>query len=71
MGRAVEEKNGAKATIPLTLTRASVIAHKKLLHSISFPCGIGLSLLLGSIGCGKIRFFESAQLYRLLINPLL
>ena len=33
MGNAVEEKNGAKATIPLTLTRASVMAVRKLPQS--------------------------------------
>jgi hypothetical protein len=32
-GNAVEEKNGAKATIPLTLTRASVMALRKLAQS--------------------------------------
>jgi hypothetical protein len=32
-GSAVEEKKGAKATIPLTRTKASVIAPKKLVHS--------------------------------------
>jgi hypothetical protein len=38
MGSAVEEKKGAKATIPLTRTRASVIALRKLVQSgmISF-----------------------------------
>ena len=45
MGKAVEEKNGAKATIPLTRTRASVMAQRKLLHSISFPCGIAVFFL--------------------------
>jgi hypothetical protein len=29
IGNAVEEKNGAKATIPLTLTRVSIMALKK------------------------------------------
>jgi hypothetical protein len=33
MGSAVDEKKGAKATIPLTLTRVSVIALKKIVHS--------------------------------------
>jgi hypothetical protein len=41
MGNAVEEKKGANATIPLTRTRASVIAHRKLVQSNSLPCGIG------------------------------
>jgi hypothetical protein len=33
MGSAVEEKRGANATIPLTRTRASVIALRKLVQS--------------------------------------
>ena len=33
MGSAVEEKNGAKATIPLTRTRANVIALRKVVQS--------------------------------------
>jgi hypothetical protein len=36
MGKAVEEKNGAKATIPLTRTMASVIALRKWLQSVMF-----------------------------------
>ena len=37
MGSAVEEKNGAKATIPLTRTRASVIALRKVVQSVILP----------------------------------
>ena len=51
IGRAVEEKNGAKATIPLTRTRTSVMEQRKLPHSISFPCGIvffSLAVLTGT-----------------------
>jgi hypothetical protein len=33
IGNAVEEKNGAKATIPLTRTRVSVMAVRKLAQS--------------------------------------
>jgi len=33
MGSAVEEKNGAKTTIPLTRTRASVMALRNVVQS--------------------------------------
>ena len=34
MGRAVDEKKGAKATMPLTRTRASVIALRNVVQSV-------------------------------------
>jgi hypothetical protein len=34
MGSAADEKNGAKATIPLTRTRASVIAVRNVVQSV-------------------------------------
>ena len=37
MGRAVDEKNGAKATMPLTRTRASVIALRNVGQSVNAP----------------------------------
>jgi hypothetical protein len=54
----MDEKNGAKATIPLTRTRASTIALKNVVQSVidfSFQLSAFSSVCLPSNSAGRCR----------------